>query len=67
MKKEDLLNDEFLKQFKTGDELTSFLKSIQKLGIEKMLEGELDAHLDYEKHQPSDSTNSRNGYISKKV
>lgn len=32
-----------------------------------MLEGELDAHLDYEKHQPSDSGNSRNGYSSKKV
>ncbi len=67
MKKEDLLKDEFLKQFKTGEELTSFLKSIQKRGIEKMLEGELDAHLDYEKHQPSDNTNSGNGYTSKKV
>ncbi len=29
MNKEDLLNDNFLKQFKTGEELTSFLKSIQ--------------------------------------
>jgi transposase-like protein len=67
MKKEDLLNDEFLKQFKTGEELTSFLKTIQKRGIEKMLEGELDAHLDYQKHQPSDNANSRNGYSSKKV
>lgn len=67
MNKDDLLSDEFLKQFKTGEELSSFLKSIQKRGIEKMLEGELDAHLDYEKHQPSDSSNSRNGYISKKV
>ncbi len=28
MKKEDLLNDEFLKQFKTGEELTSFLKRV---------------------------------------
>ncbi|MFY0713727.1 IS256 family transposase [Seonamhaeicola sp. NFXS20] len=67
MKKEDLLNDEFLKQFKTGEELTSFLKSIQKRGIEKMLEGELDAHLDYSKHEVSNNTNSRNGYRSKKV
>lgn len=67
MNKDDLLSDEFLKQFKTGEELSSFLKSIQKRGIEKMLEVELDAHLDYEKHQPSDSSNSRNGYISKKV
>ena len=30
MKKDDLLNDEFLKQFKTEEELTTFLKSIQK-------------------------------------
>ena len=67
MNKEDLLNDEFLKQFKTGEDLTSFLKSIQKRGIEKILEGELDAHLDYNKHQVSDNTNSRNGYASKKI
>ncbi|WP_338357327.1 IS256 family transposase [Yeosuana marina] len=67
MNKDDLLSDKFLKQFKTGEELSSFLKSIQKRGIEKMLEGELDAHLDYEKHQPSDSSNSRNGYTTKKV
>lgn len=67
MKKEDFLNDEFLKQFKTGDELTSFLKSIQKRGVEKILEGELDAHLDYEKHQQSQRANSRNGYSAKKI
>lgn len=67
MDKSELLSDEFLKQFKTGEELSSFLKSIQKRGIEKMLEGELDAHLDYSKHQTSSSSNSRNGYGSKKI
>lgn len=67
MNKDDLLNDDFLKQFKTGEELTSFLKSIQKRGIEKMLEGELDAHLDYSRHEQSPNPNSRNGYASKKV
>ena len=67
MKKEDLFNDDFLKQFKTGDELTSFLKEIQKRGIEKMLEGELDGHLDYEKHQKSNGGNFRNGHTKKKV
>jgi len=41
MKKEDLLSDEFLKQFKTGDELHSFLAQLQKRSIEKILEGEL--------------------------
>ena len=67
MNKDDLLDDDFLKQFKTGDELTCFLKSIQKRGIEKMLEGELDAHLDYDRHQQSDNSNARNGYASKRI
>src|SRR5690606_25575055 len=67
MKKEELFNDEFLKQFKSGDELNGFLKELQKRGIEKMLEGELDAHLDYEKHQRSKGHNFRNGYSSKTV
>ena len=65
MKKEDLLNDEFLKQFKTGEELNSFLKELQKRGIEKMLEGELDSHLGYDKNQKSSSKNARNGFSKK--
>lgn len=67
MKKEELFNDEFLKQFKSGDELNGFLKELQKRGIEKMLEGELDSHLDYEKHQKSKGANTRNGHSRKKV
>jgi len=67
MKKEDLFNDEFLKQFKTGDELTGFLKQLQKRGIEKMLEGELDSHLGYLKHEQSTTSNTRNGFTQKKV
>ena len=67
MKKEDLFSDEFLKQFKSGDELNGFLKQLQKRGIEKMLEGELDGHLGYEKSQKSDNPNTRNGFAQKKV
>ena len=67
MKKEELFDDEFLKQFKTGDQLNGFLKELQKRGIEKMLEGELDGHLDYDKHQKSNQSNSRNGFSKKKV
>lgn len=67
MKKEDLLNDDFLKQFKTGEELHDFLKQIQKRGIEKMLEGELDSHLGYGKNEKSDNPNARNGFSQKKV
>src|SRR5690554_4585782 len=67
MKKEDLFDDEFLKQFKSGEELSRFLKQLQKRGLEKMLEGELDGHLDYQKNQKSTSGNTRNGYSQKKV
>jgi transposase-like protein len=61
------LLDAFLKQLKTGEELKDFLVQLQKRGIEKMLEGELDAHLGYSKHDKTSSTNARNGYSSKKV
>ena len=67
MKKDDLISDDFLKQFKTHEELTGFLKQIQKRGIEKMLEGELDSHLDYDKHQKSTGSNVRNGHAKKKI
>ena len=67
MKPEDILNENFLKQFKSGPELTSFLEQLHKRGIEKILEGELDAHLDYEKHQKSKANNLRNGYTKKKL
>jgi len=67
MKKEELFNEDFLKQFKTGEELESFLSQLHKRGIEKMLEGEIDAHLDYQKHQRSDNSNSRNGNSKKRI
>ncbi len=44
MNKDDLLNGDFLKQFKTRDELTSFMEHLHSRGIEQLLEGELDAH-----------------------
>ena len=61
------LTDAFLKQLKTGDQLNNFLAQLQKRGIEKILEGELDAHLGYNKHEKSNSDNARNGTTSKKV
>jgi len=67
MKKEDLLNEEFLKQFKNGDELNDFLQQLQKRAVEKMLEAELDGHLGYDKNQKSTTSNSRNGYSNKKL
>jgi transposase-like protein len=67
MKKEELLNSDFFKQFNSGQELNDFLSQIQKRGLEQLLEGELDAHLGYDKHQPSEINNYRNGHTSKKV
>ena len=57
MKKEDLLSDEFLKQFKTGEDLNGFLAQLQKRGLEAILNGELDAHLGYDKHEKSTTSN----------
>jgi putative transposase len=67
MKKEDLLSAEFLKQFKSGQDLNSFVKELQKRGIEQLLEAELDVHLGYEKHDRTSKTNARNGKITKKI
>lgn len=67
MKAEEFLSDDFLKQFKNGKQLNDFLGQIQKRAIEKMLEGELDGHLGYEKNEQSDSKNARNGYGKKKI
>lgn len=67
MDKSELLNSEFLKQFKDGDELKEFLHELQKRGIEQLLEGEMDAHLGYQKYEQSDNPNNRNGHISKTI
>src|SRR5690606_11682798 len=77
MRKEDLLSDDpralleqaeqFLKQFKTGEDLNGFLAQLQKRGLEAILNGELDAHLGYDKYEKSTASNSRNGFSTKKV
>ncbi|GAB2617309.1 IS256 family transposase [Belliella aquatica] len=67
MKKEDVFSEEFPKQFKTGEDLFSFLSQLQKRGVEAILEGELDNHLGYDKHQNSNGENSRNGHSKKKL
>jgi len=67
MEKKDLLSSDFLKQFKTGNELKEFLNELQKRGVEQLLEGEMDAHLGYEKNQQSDNSNFRNGHSSKTI
>lgn len=69
MKPEELINDEFLKKFKTEEELSDFLKKLHARGLEKMLEGEMDVHLGYKKNEPegNNSGNSRNGLTEKTI
>lgn len=43
------------------------VKALQKRGIEKMLEGEFNDHLGYDKHQKSPATNVRNGTTKKTI
>lgn len=66
---EELLSKEFLSQFKTEQDVSRFLKDLHSQVLEKMIEGELDAHLGYEKHSPegNNSGNSRNGSFPKKI
>jgi len=47
----------------------AFMDQMYKRGVEKMLEGELDAHLGYEKHERKEkhSPHARNGYSRKTV
>lgn len=67
MKKEDFLESDFFKQFKTTEEFNDFFSTLHKRGLEAMLEGELDAHLGYSKHSKSGSANARNGHGIKTI
>ena len=52
-------------RIKTEQDLNDFSRLLKKITVEAALGAELDEHLGYDKHQLSDSTNSRNGYSSK--
>ena len=56
---------EAAKGIKSEKDLNDFRQMLMKVTIETALNAELDEHLGYEKHQPSDSSNSRNGYSCK--
>lgn len=68
MNTEDLINEEFLKKFKSREEFDEFFSSLYKRGVETILEGELEVHLGYKKNEARpNKDNSRNGYINKKL
>ncbi|MPW34878.1 IS256 family transposase [Vibrio sp. B1Z05] len=58
---------EAAKGIKTPEDLTEFSQMLKKITVEAALNAEMDAHLGYEKHQPSKSNNYRNGKSSKRV
>lgn len=60
---------EFIKQNNIKDiiQLNNFIKKMMGAMIEEMLEVERDDYLGYQKHERSETTNSRNGYSPKNV
>jgi putative transposase len=69
MKKEELeaFAREAAKSIKTEKDLSDFSRMLKKITVEAALNAELDDHLGYDKHQPSENGNSRNGFSSKTV
>lgn len=65
----ELLSKEFLSQFKTEEDVSRFLKDLHAQVFEQMLQGEMDAHLGYEKNssEGNNTGNSRNGSFPKKI
>lgn len=65
----EMLTKEFLSQFKSEEDVSQFLKDLHAQVLEQMLQGEMDAHLGYEKHSSdgNNSGNSRNGNYPKKI
>jgi transposase-like protein len=59
----------FFKQFKDKEQFQEYFNSLFKRGIEEMLQGELDEHLGYLKHNKDgyNSGNSRNGSFPKTI
>jgi putative transposase len=60
---------EFLGQFKDAKELSGHFGQMFKDAVEQMLEGEMDAHLGFDKHERTEGQkeNYRNGHTSKTI
>lgn len=56
---------EAAKSIKTESDLNDFRQMLTKVTVETALNAELDDHLGYDRHQPSPTDNSRNGYSRK--
>ena len=65
LKKETLTD--IMQHYKSHEQFAEFFAGLSKLVIDQALEGELEHHLGYNKHQKSINSNSRNGMNSKMV
>ena len=67
MKKKELeaIAQAAAKNIKTEADLNEFRQMLTKITVETALNAELDDHLGFNKHEQSDTDNSRNGYTSK--
>jgi transposase-like protein len=65
--KQQFLNSGLLDGISTQEELSSMLKDLHATALEAMLQGEMDNHLGYSKHEQSSNSNARNGSSSKHV
>lgn len=65
----DLIIEQALKECSSIEDVQNYLKNLTGPVLEKMLEGEMDNHLWYAKHDPvwNNSGNSRNGKRTKTV
>ncbi|MFA5458512.1 MAG: transposase [Synergistaceae bacterium] len=63
------METQFMVKKKTEEDVSKFLKDLHSQVLEQMLQGEMDAHLGYEKHDVSGNNtgNSRNGSFPKTI
>ena len=69
---QDILVDAAVEKYKKGEiksgkDVQDFLSSMMQLILQKMLDAELDSHLEYEKYEHTNKENSRNGYCKSKL
>ena len=67
MKKKELeaIAQAAARNIKTESDLNEFRQMLTKITVETALNAELDEHLGFDRHEQSDTDNSRNGYTSK--
>ena len=65
----EILNKEFISQFKTEEDVSQFMTDLHSQLLEQLLQAEMDEHLGYEKNhvKGNNSGNSRNGTYNKTI